>query len=486
MIYGNKFLPGYLKLQEATILSEVYFGKTPEILELQDAVSAMRRAARKKGRSLKTNDKAIVDFCKTVEKIFGFDTVGVMLMYTNMINAACMPIGRRIGKGYDIKSIKNNLIVDENNFKYKKEAHYNAMFIIFLGLLTSPDYTDAEVTAILLHEIGHNFSDCFNPNKIEVQGYWAYLFAGTIVESFTQVWDILKDLARKSDELAEFDLENTSDLQDMLNQINVESMAISVTFVRNLYVFILRALTSSAPLINALVKGSRNGFNIIINGIYQVYGFVLDFQANYNALIALSPLASINSAIATILNKFSGLSGKVSTVLGLPILARGYKDERLADKFVAVYGYSTELGSALDKMGTTSSGVAIQDYLANNKFLGAYYNTVRLPGMIVAQLLDEHPESISRVTNNIAYLESELKKQDISPEMKAAIQENITASKAVLKKMTEVNKRYSDNFAAKKLYYSFLVKTFGGDPRDALIKSADEMDKMYKEKLNKK
>lgn len=491
MIYGNKFIPEYKALQEQVLLKEVYFGKTEQILELEHAVSEMRREAKLKDKNLKTNDKSVVNFCKIVENIFGFDTVGVFLVYSDVINATCLPIGRRFGKKFNIDAIKDNLIVEENNFKYKKSAHYTVLFVVYIGLLTSKDLTDQEVTAILLHEIGHNFSDCFNPNKIEVQGFWPYRFLVLIVDYFMKVWATLKDLVNNSKTLSNLhiNIENAKDVNDIIQQakINISkgSAYISIQFVGTIYSFIIKALTSSEPFINSLTKQSRNGFNILLNGIFHIYGTLMDVYYNLNALLALSPFSSILTGIGTIIKKFANPKLSANTVLGLPFLVKGYKDERLADKFVAVYGYSSELSSALDKMGTITSGIGAQDYLAKNKFLGWYYNLVRLPGEILLQLFDEHPESISRAQANLEYLEKELNNQNISQEIKEVIKENITETKKVIKRMTEVNKKYRDNFIAKKCYYSFLLKVFGGDPRNALIKSKDEMDKLYREKLGK-
>ena len=196
MIYGNTFLPEYIQLEEQAILNEVYFGKNEEMQRLESAISRVRYTAREKGNKLRSNDKSIIDLCKTIENIFGFSTVGILLNYTNIIDISCFPIGRRIGEQFSQKKMKENLLANEKTFKFNKSANYNVLISASIGLLVHKDLTDAEVTAAFLHEIGRNFSECFNPNKIEVQGFWIFKIVGSILHVFAICYDNFIRLAK--------------------------------------------------------------------------------------------------------------------------------------------------------------------------------------------------------------------------------------------------------------------------------------------------
>lgn len=479
MIYGNTFLPEYIQLEEQAILNEVYFGKNEEMQRLESAISRVRYIAREKGNNLRSNDKSIIDLCKTIENIFGFSTVGILLNYTNIVDISCFPIGRRIGKQFSQNKMKENLLANEKTFKFNKSANYNVLISVSIGLLTNKDITDAEVTAAFLHEIGHNFSDCFNPNKIEVQGFWIFKILGSILNIFIKCYSNFTNLVKNSKVLKAIDAVTDYDeivkqmvKQQVLDDIDKDIKFIQINITTELNKLVIGAIMSVSPLINASIEYTRKGMNKFGYNLSRLFGFGSEILQNIRAIIPID--------IVSIKNAFS-LNNLTNLVTGIPGMIRSFRDEKLADKFVAVYGYSGELSSLLNKLGTSTTGIKTKDFLANNnnKFIGILYNSLQVTGEAMLTIFDEHPVAIDRLVNNMKELEKELMKTDLQEEQKKAIREDIDETKKIINQMIGVRNSYKDNFIAKKLWYGLLYKLFGGDPRSLIIGKTDDMDQMY-------
>ena len=166
-------------------------------------------------------------------------------------------------------------------------------------------------------------------------------------------------------------------------------------------------------------------------------------------------------------------------------MMNSFKNKRLADKFVAVYGYSAELSSFINKTDTSTTGIKTRDFLANNKFIGILYNSLQTTGEAILTIFDDQPVAIDRLVNNMKELEKELMKTDLQEEQKKAIQEDIDETKKVINQMIGVRNGFKDNFIAKKLWYGLLYKLFGGDPRKFLIGKDDDMDQVYDDAMKR-
>lgn len=491
MIYGNSFLPEYIQLEESVILSEVYFGKTEEMQRLENAIRNARYAAREKRNNLRSNDKSIIQLCKTIESIFGFHTVGILLSYTNIADISCFPIGRRIGKKFSQSKMKENLIANEKTFKFNRDANYNVLISMSIGILINSDYTDGEVTAALLHEIGHNFADCFNPNKIEVQGFWAFKIVGSILNIFMDIYGNIMNMIKNNKEImaisnidfsqygnnTDYVIQQANQYIDFLNkQIDANTDQIKKRVGTGLFVIMIGAVMNAGPVIDAAIGYSRKGMNKLGYNVSKLFGIGSEILQNIAAIIPIN----INNIKAAYDPK-----NLIKKVISIPVMVRAYRDEKLADKFVAVYGYSTELGSMLNKLNTSSTGNKTRDFLANNNnFIGLLYNTLNTCGQVLFSLFDEHPVVIDRLISNVKALEEELMKTDLQEEQKKAIYEDIEETKKIINQMMDTRKKFNDNFIAKKAYYALLYKVFGGDPRSLLIgKKGDDMDQVYNDAL---
>lgn len=87
---------------------------------------------------------------------FGFKELYITVIAGNERNAITPPISYAI-ECMPLFRLKKNLYVDKNSMKFKPESGYVLTMSIYSGLLLSDDFSDAEIMAVLLHEIGHNF-----------------------------------------------------------------------------------------------------------------------------------------------------------------------------------------------------------------------------------------------------------------------------------------------------------------------------------------
>ena len=482
MIYGNTFLPEYIQLEEQAILNEVYFGKNEEMQRLESAISRVRYTAREKGNKLRSNDKSIIDLCKAIENIFGFSTVGILLNYTNIIDISCSPIGRRIGKQFSQKKMKENLLANEKTFKFNKSANYNVLIFVSTGLLVHKDLTDAEVTAAFLHEIGRNFSECFNPNKIEVQGFWMFKIVGTILNIFATCYDNFIRLAKNRKIRIAVDNYDGNDIDDIgkiiikqqiADKVDVDINVVKKVITVQLANLVVSAILSVSPLIDASIEHARKGMNKFGYNLSKLFGFGLEIKQNLENLIPFNPKKIVPIFTSNPISTLAGIA------IDAPVMMNSFKNKRLADKFVAVYGYSAELSSFINKTDTSTTGIKTRDFLANNKFIGILYNSLQTAGEAILTIFDDQPVAIDRLVNNMKELEKELMKTDLQEEQKKAIQEDIDETKKIINQMIGVRNGFKDNFIAKKLWYGLLYKLFGGDPRKFLIGKDDDMDQVY-------
>lgn len=492
MLYGHRSFTGYKSREDTIILSEVYFGKNEDMERLEKSVINMRKVARKKRFDMRSTDSSVEEFCTTVEDIFGFETVGVSIKATNEVNAACYPIGQRIGKGYSEKIIKDNLIADEKTFKFRKEAHFSVLFIINLGLLMDERFTDSEVTAVLIHEIGHNFSDCFNPNKVEVRGFMTFNILGILLSGYIQALDFVKvkikvfDLINKYD----IDIENPKTNRDKMfvNALDSINKGLRRTITDYLTSAVATAVFNSSKVIDEAIKitktKEKNKYGI---GFFlKIFNISWEIYTNIKEFISLRP-----TSIARIFDPIQNFIDRTSLyqyAFTMPARGKSYKDEKLADKFAAVYGYGPELSSYLKKIEFNSAtGIKVRDIVTSTPILGLYYNITNMPGMLIVDLLSTHPNSVNRVKSTIDTLEKELQRTDLRKKQKDVIQSNIDESRKILDQMITVTSNpFTDTFIGKKIYYGILYHLCGGDVRDIVLNiKDDDMDTIYDDAMER-
>ena len=349
------------------ILNEIYFGEniiTDRIINIIEECKQTEKTDKARCKELiyELND-ALRDFsgAKVVEIDVEDDTYGYTIS---------PPYKRR--PKYNIT--KNGIRFVDNN---------SVVIIISLGsklLFKNKEVklTSREICAILLHEIGHNFSKNVIPMN-------------SLIETMAFALRIKNEVRMNAATNKKISIDKT--------QID--------KFIKSIF-------------------------------LYIKYGLV-DFGKSVMSF--LQTLHIINSHALSELYPFK--------------FGTQYIDEQFADSFASMYGFGKDLSSGLHKLETTNFKIRNKEYSMFSLLVG-------MMSFSLTSLFDEHPDNISRMTNQIDYLEYELKHNvALSKEDKKDMQKQIIQIKALIKQSTIIdsNNKYSIPY---KVYSKILVNLLGG------------------------
>jgi len=134
-------------------LSEAYIGKTDTLLEMEDAIGKIRERALRKFTDINKSPEVLA-FNRLMEKQFGMDCYALYIDQSDIINAYTKVVGMR----FDI-ALKDNISDwvegdKQGGYRWKAGNKLCVMACIYMGLIKNPDFTNEEILAILLHELG--------------------------------------------------------------------------------------------------------------------------------------------------------------------------------------------------------------------------------------------------------------------------------------------------------------------------------------------
>lgn len=418
-------------------VNEVYFGDEVEgIKQLQSQLSEIRIKCKNidivdEGRWNKfSTSKPVSDFNRQMESVFGFKTFSLAFELSESLNAWTVPISSKMDtENNNIKYIEST----KNGFKYKKEAGYNVMVAITTKLLLSTKFTDREVMAIILHELGHNFSSGINgaATVFGVLNKFAQI-PFVIMSCITALYNPTKAM-----EDQEYIFNDEDNLVNNLAKTVEKKTGVSKVMFTSIGIFLLLGATT------------------------------IDVLINYTYLVLIK-----------IFNRFTPWE-IIRNLLG-------YNDERVADNFPTMYGYGKDISSALVKIDKMSDANILKR--VNNSSI--LYNMLMLlsaPIMLMFAFLEPHPRDLTRVNNQLNILKLELKKTNIDAKMKAQIEQDIKDTEKLLSKASNVPEPSNPLFF-KKVYRLFLLKMFGGNKREVLFNdknTVNQYDDIYNSSLKR-
>lgn len=143
-------------------INEAYFGKTPEILDIERAMSKVRNKFNIKSPLREViEDKDTLLFADKIAKAFGFKKVYFGLDPSNVYNCYTIPI-RQARYG----DLTEDYVVTKTGIKYKEECKYETLIVSTTALFFDKNITDGEMMAVILHEIGHSFTEAVVPIQV--------------------------------------------------------------------------------------------------------------------------------------------------------------------------------------------------------------------------------------------------------------------------------------------------------------------------------
>ena len=394
------------------VLNEAYFGKTKGVLKIEKALGALRRKYMGQYFSKDINlDPGIDDVCRAIEDAFGFGLVQFEVCIEAGINAFTMPIGTSV----DARGSKYMEVDTTNGYRYNKQANFAALLYITSGLFLNEAFTDAEITAIMLHEIGHNFT--------------------------TSAIDYNGNL-------------------NVLNNVLVGLYTFGVYTVASTNV-VKRA---SINLNNYMAKTFRrlaevyNSFKSVIGTWSYIIAEYLKFGEFVNGITMpfSTMVTTIASNVWSITMRYALFPTRFLT---------GYDDERFADSFATMYGYGPEMQTALEKLHDRKYSVyAMDKFISESPLIANYIDLFKLPVLFIIYAFDEHPELPARMKNACTQIEYDLKNHHFRPAMKARIKHDLKVMQANLAKYEKINTDVTENpKAIREMYYQWLLENFDGD-----------------------
>lgn len=440
---------------EYTSVNELYFGRTKAVQEIIEQIGVVRRAAgvgehktwdiRAKYNYKINSSPEMIKLNQLLEKEFGFKVCSCTIYQSATANASTMPISYMVDVALNPKrSIRKMMTVTKTGFRYKPEANYCLLINVSSSLFLDPQLTDAEVAAVMFHEIGHNFSGAMNDNVGNLQ---IAMITMSVIETIMKV-------------IYDATTGNVEDIIDqataMTNLVNAANRA-SVTLDRIL------AQTVAGRYINQVFDAIRIAGNVVQTTIHDLFSVI-----------------NILGMPMMILNIFRQLIF-IAIPGGIKLLFGKYQDEQLADSFAVMYGLGDELSRSLAKLPNGSQGLILGDTINNSPFIGAWVDICSTPCHMLLSLFDEHPSTAARFKNNIATLQHELDNNKIDPKMRKEITSQIKAMEKSFNELIRDNENISKEKAGycRRAYEIWLYDHVkGGDPKAGLFKHSKNLDKL--------
>ena len=364
-------------------------------------------------------DSLYYDFCNKMADIFGFDEYLLILKGAAMANSATPPIGYLFtGQTAKVTKTKDG---------YKYDGSPIMVQYIFPYMIFDPNYSDGEIMAICLHEIGHNFSHKASTivnlkNILLIPIVILQLLLGLLLNPIGGLIQMMTftNAGRKIYKSIIDDMEGN------------ETLALVVSLVK--------FLSALPDTITANINSIKNRF-LLLNPNTLLYNFFIRLLSQ--------------------------------GIIGYPA---GLVDERIADNFATVYGYGPELSSALHKL--SKSPVDSIKLVHKVPVAGWIYDLMSIPQTWILGLSDVHPMNSSRRRAQINYLKAEMKKDGISPKLQKQIEEDLKTFDKDIDNIEKQAIKLGGSAVMDK--YAVLMSKIqkGDDPRELLFNAEKDVQRM--------
>ena len=388
-VYGNDILN-----YRYQIVNEAYFGKTDTLLEIEKQIGIIRKNALKKLSDINRSPE-VQKLNRLFEKQFGMEVFALHIERNDMINAYTVPIAIRFDVAFDDNLKKKITATKEKGYFFKPGNNLCIICNVYLGLLKQEQITDEEMTAIILHELGHNFADALNhdievANYNQARGYFRFLIIYGILQAFTTFGLSIPSYIEK--------------YRSNLNKVNVK-----------------REKRTRKRIFTGLISTVRcaaQDLNQVVNSVLVRLGGGKDIAAQKKILDK-----------AGYPNKIRKSTGRINEVI--------------ADKFAGIYGYGPAQVSALMKMEKVAGKA--EKVVDKIPIIGKIANQNYFENTLDINNYDVHPQIIQRLTAEVNLLKAELEKADIDPKLVEAMKKEVEQLEKLRDNLTKVVDQMSKN-----------------------------------------
>jgi Peptidase family M48. len=382
----------YLKEQNR-ILNEQYYGKNAITLKIEQEFALMKQSESDTRKTVSTmgNVEAMNKHARVIEgylkDLFNFKTVSVTIADIGTINAYTYSVS--------IEDIVNKPLTNKTKntkyggIMYTDEANRALKVVLSNEIICKPEMTPAVLTAVLLHEIGHNF-------------YIEDTISFTVSQSIMLIVSLLAP----------------------------NLLFMTSNFFKGIH--------------NNLTQGFKdttlaNVLSTINNNVARLGGLAISILTLY------IPFTNLNNPFLNyIKNAFSALSNPLILFQN----QNTYNNELFADNFATSYGYGPEI-IEMSRIFNDEYGTEMLDkWAAQNKWVKAYidYATNFSSMFSTYDFFRSRAGDATRSLDQISFLKANLKNIDNS-DQRAAIKKDLDNAKKnleVFKKEVEACKEYSD------------------------------------------
>lgn len=363
------------------VLNEAYLGKTKELKHMEDLIDKIRKKYGDKGTVFYgfdtmfkgiENSKEWQDLRQAFEDIFGFYSVSLILdSDTEMPNAYTLPMS--ITPDANVRA-PFAVSVKGRGIKYDKKQKFCTLIYITAPMLFSKKLTSAEILAILLHEVGHNFDTAVLPGFLGIP-----------------IFRVIYELSANPMEMLPYLLALTTPTRILDNSIsNMIQRSPGLLFIKH--------------LLTGMVKIFPHIMDIITRIMYPY----LKMHGIPNIVTVLMRSPTIIAQKIVFANIFS------------------YPAETFADSFATLLGYGPELQSALSKIDEMiDDGINTNKEYSRIPIIGHWLGLNDYVFDHFASLTDGHPNFNARLKTSINLLEKDLNDPRIDKKTKYQVKEDL-------------------------------------------------------------
>lgn len=416
-IYGN-FIKEH-NMHSGSLLLEAYFGKSQTLLELEDKIGELRDNYNY-FQDYKQTDE-IFQINRLFEKQFGMDIFSLHVVPSKIKNAYTTPVATRFDIALDKNTLKKRVHFDKKNgYTFEKGNGLAIICTVYAGLLQDRSITNAEIVAVLLHELGHNFADAIDANiAVANKNLVMYRIYFMIINALSSCGATLPaDIA--------------------LIYYNLNSAVAS---------------SETDPTPHPIITWFNGIGGIIDDKRYTLSEFI----------------ERITFASGTKISKFLSLPVKIFKTNRYSVNRR---NETLADKFCGIYGYGPEQASVLAKMTFEQSDV--ERFVENIPLFGPLMNASYAKATKNLDEYDCHPHVIQRLNSELDTLNYELSKKNVDPKLEKVIRQQVKELEELKDKITAIT---TDQTKAQRIYATYAAYVDRTLPRGMDKKIEMEIDK---------
>lgn len=387
------YIPEYLDIvsesELLSILNEQYF-QNKKLTQVENLFGELRTKYYHESVTRINTDPLVKDISLLIEDIFGFNSFQLIIEQSKVPNAFTYPLSSKIDAWNYKKCVKKT----NEGLQFTPIAKVNIVGHITTELLLDNQYTDREIVAILLHEIGHNFSDSINNTLGMFSNIKKILLIPSIISNPKAVSNTVTGSITKYNDYMR------KNYPDMVSAFNALKLFIGTGK------YVLMNISRAMSLIPT--EAILNLYNVINNTIQT----------------------TIRNPVNLVLNTIFKFFGK--------------EDEYTSDSFAAMYGYGPDLSSALIKL-SRHNPTRVDSLIKSTEFGAMYFAVlVEFTDFLSGLISNNHPSTAKRLLNVLNTLEQEYNKDYINPKTKKAIKEEIDEIKKLIDEEME-NKSFDGN-----------------------------------------